>query len=218
MAAHSPRIPFSRQGDIIEAKTRRSRKDESRAPQKVAPKSGMVVTRAAPRAAAKRSSRSRLASGAALAEVDDQFDPHVQGIDYGALDALVGYALRRAQLVIYVDLYRTLAPWQMSPQRYSALTLIARNEGLTQGRLAHLLGIAGSGAVILIRSLTSLGYVEPETSARDARAYALKATAAGRRALKRIDAAIFKHEERVMAVLSEKERKTLVQLLTRLRG
>ncbi len=176
------------------------------------------MTRVAPRAAAKRGTRSSLAPGATLTEVDDQFEPHVRGIDYGALDALVGYALRRAQLAIYVDLYRTLAPWQMSPQRYSALTLIARNKGLTQGRLAHLLGIAGSGAVILIRSLVALGYVELATSTSDARAYALKATAAGRRALKRIDAAIIEHETRVMAVLSAKERKTLVQLLTRLRG
>ena len=40
----------------------------------------------------------------------DRFVPHVSGIDYGPLDKLVGYAIRRAQLVIYEDFMQALAP------------------------------------------------------------------------------------------------------------
>jgi DNA-binding MarR family transcriptional regulator len=154
--------------------------------------------------------------GATACEVDDTFEPHVSGIDYGMLDQNVGYAIRRAQIAIYVDLYRALAPWGMSPQRYSAMTLIARNEGLTQSRLASLLGIAGSGAVMVIRSLKSMGYVDHAPSLTDARAYSLKLTSAGRSALKNIDSAVIEHEARVTAALSTKDRKSLIELLARL--
>lgn len=36
------------------------------------------------------------------------FVPHIPGIDYDILDELVGYALRRAQIVIYEDFDKSL--------------------------------------------------------------------------------------------------------------
>ena len=61
----------------------------------------------------------------------------VPGVDYGPLDGLLGYALRRAQNALYLDFYRATAAWDVSPQRFAALVLIARNPGLRQGLLAQ---------------------------------------------------------------------------------
>lgn len=159
--------------------------------------------------------RSRLAA-AERGEIVEAFDPHVRGIDYGPLDDLVGYAVRRAQIAMYIDLYRVLSPLGMSPKRYSALTLIARNPGLMSSRLASLLGIARSGAVVLTRALEALGYIERATSSTDGRAHALAVTPAGRVALKKCDRVVTAHDRRVSAHLSEQERATLMALLARL--
>jgi DNA-binding MarR family transcriptional regulator len=149
-------------------------------------------------------------------EIVESFEPHVRGIDYGQLDELVGYAVRRAQISMYIDFYQSLARWGISPKRYSALTLIARNPGLMSSKLASLLGIARSGAVVLTRALETLGYVERAASATDGRAHALKLTPTGRRALRKIDVAVMAHDRRVSARLSDKDRATLIELLSRL--
>lgn len=146
----------------------------------------------------------------------DGFEPHVPGIDYGLLDNLLGYAVRRAQIVLYEDLYRTFAPWQMTPRRYSTLTVIANNPGLKLTQLARVIGVAPSGMVSVLRGLESLGYLSRTESTRDARAYALEVTPAGRRALARIDEALIEHERRIAGKLTEAERSQLMALLARL--
>lgn len=146
----------------------------------------------------------------------EHFDPHVPGVDYGVLDELVGYAIRRAQILIYEDFLAALAPWDITPQRYSALTLIAANPDLKLTELARILGIARSGAVQLADQLQDLGYVRRHEAAKDRRAYALRLTESGRRAYADITRAVREHDARVSAGLDDGERALLVSLLGRL--
>jgi len=146
----------------------------------------------------------------------ERFDPHVPGVEYGVLDELVGYAIRRAQILIYEDFLAALAPWDITPQRFSALTLIAANAGLKSTELARILGIARSGAVQLVDQLEALGYVARTESAGDRRAYCLALTPAGRRAHAQITNAVCAHDERISARLDEGERRRLIELLGRL--
>ncbi|KAG1079766.1 hypothetical protein G6F40_016171 [Rhizopus arrhizus] len=88
----------------------------------------------------------------------EHFDPPVPGIRYGALDDLVGYAIRRAQIVIYEDFLNALAPWDITPQRVSSLSLIAATANLKLTDLARILGIARSGAVQIVNQLQDLGW------------------------------------------------------------
>lgn len=147
----------------------------------------------------------------------EHFEPHVDGIAYGALDDLVGYAIRRAQISIYEDFLAALAPWDITPQRFSALTLIVSNPGLKLTDLARILGIARSGAVQLVNQLQALDYVERQEAASDKRAYALTATEAGRKALQSITQAVREHDSRISAELSAAERRQLIKLLGKLR-
>ncbi|MFD4841384.1 MarR family winged helix-turn-helix transcriptional regulator [Achromobacter sp. NPDC058515] len=146
----------------------------------------------------------------------EHFDPHVPGIQYGALDDLVGYAIRRAQILIYEDFLSALAPWDITPQRYSALTLIAANAGMKLADLARILGIARSGAVQIVNQLQDLGYVERLEAERDKRAYALAMTAAGEAALAAITQAVQQHDARMSTKLSAAERRQLIGLLGKL--
>jgi len=146
----------------------------------------------------------------------EHFDPHVPGVEYGVLDELVGYAIRRAQILIYEDFLAALAPWDITPQRFSALTLIAANPRLKLTELARILGIARSGAVQLVDQLQALGYVSREEAAGDRRAYSLVATPAGKRAHVEITRAVRAHDTRISARLGAAERAQLIALLGQL--
>ncbi len=146
----------------------------------------------------------------------ESFDPHIAGVDYGPLDGLIGYAIRRAQILIYEDFLAALAPWDITPQRFSALTIIGHNPGLKLTELARILGIARSGAVQLVDHLQAQGHVERLDTEHDRRAYALALTGEGRKALQRITRAVREHDARIGATLDGDERASLIQLLGRL--
>ena len=83
----------------------------------------------------------------------------VPGLDYGVLDDLLGYALRRAQIALYVDFYRATGGLDVSPPRFAALVVVGRNPGMRQGLLAQAMGLHRSGALRLTDWLTARGWV-----------------------------------------------------------
>ena len=125
------------------------------------------------------------------------------GIDYGPLDGLLGYALRRAQNALYLDFYRATARWDVSPQRFAALVLISRNPGLRQGLLAQGMGLHRSGALRLTDWLTAQGWAERRETTGDARAWGLHLTPAGKRRLAPLQAAVAEHDRALLAALGE---------------
>lgn len=147
---------------------------------------------------------------------DEVFDPHVPGIDYGVLDSMLGYAVRRAQIKLYEDFIASLAPWNITPPRYSALVIISRNPGLKLTELARILGITRSGAVMLIDTLQEMGYVERRPCDGDRRAYALVLTPQGEADLKAIVRAALAHDTRMAQVLTTEEREQLMGVMQRL--
>lgn len=156
------------------------------------------------------------ASIAPLTDASDAFDPHVPGIDYGVLDSLVGYGVRRAQIALYNEFLRSLEAWSITPPRFSALVIIDRNKGLKLTQLAQVLGIARSGAVVLVDALTEMGYVERQPVPGDRRAYGLALTPLGRKDLRKIEQAVVAQDERVVQRLKASEREQLLKLLDKL--
>lgn len=142
----------------------------------------------------------------------------VPGIQYGVLDTLTGYAVRRTQLRMYEDFVQALAAWHITPPRYSALVIISLNRGLKLTQLAQIMGIARSGAVILVDALADLGYVTREPMPEDRRAFSLQLTDRGRTDLALITAAVQAHDDRVTASLNAEELETLHRLLHKLSG
>lgn len=148
-----------------------------------------------------------------LMSIDTGFRPHVPGIRYGVLDQLMGYAVRRAELCIYTDLLPSLQPWGMTPQRFSSLSVIAYNPGVRMSDLAHVIGVAPSGAAIIVQVLERLGYVSRNGSASDGRVSELHVTPAGMKALREIEAAALACDRRATRTLTATERKELLRLL-----
>ena len=146
---------------------------------------------------------------------EGQFNPRVPGVDYGVLDQLLGYSVRRAQIVMYEDFIASLAPWQVTPPRFSALVIISRNAGLKLTELANILGIARSGAVALIDSLEGLGHVERRPSPTDRRALGLFMTPKGEQDLVAIIEAVQAHDRRAAGSLTAAEFAQLNLLLSK---
>jgi DNA-binding MarR family transcriptional regulator len=143
------------------------------------------------------------------------FDPHVEGIAYGVLDDLVGYAIRRAQIKIYEDFASSVADPEITPQRFAALVLIDRNPGLPQSAIGDIMGIARSGAMALMAALERMDLVERRISTTDRRAYGLRLTERGRKRLSDLEAIVAEHDQRIAGDLSASERAQLVALLER---
>jgi len=146
----------------------------------------------------------------------DPFVAKVPGIDYGILDSLLGYAVRRAQIRIYEDFIPSLAPWGITPPRFSAMVIVSRNPGLKLTQLARIMGIARSGSVSLVDALEALGYIQRLPMPGDRRAFGLALTAKGEADLVAISAAVQAHDDRMAQALTPEERTVLRGLLTRL--
>ena len=81
-------------------------------------------------------------------------------IDLGPLPELIGYVLRRAQLVVFQDFFAAFAPFDIRPAQFSVLTVIERNPGLTQSQVAEALGIKRTNFVGMLDELEKRGLAE----------------------------------------------------------
>jgi len=145
-----------------------------------------------------------------------RYRPRCHGIDYGVLDDLTGFSVRRTQLVITDAFDRAMAGTGLTTQRFSALILISRNPGLKQTELARIMGIARSGMLAIVEALAELDLIEQRPSPSDRRAQALHLSAAGRQRLPGLIARVRDHDARVTEALSGAEIGRLTGLLIKL--
>ena len=104
----------------------------------------------------------------------------------------------------------------LTPPQCGILGLLRANPGISQQRLADVLGMQPSRVVALIDELESAGLVERTRDGADRRRNALALTAAGTTALAAIAAVATAHDDEVCRALSADERATLAELLTRI--
>ena len=98
------------------------------------------------------------------------------GVDYGALDPFK----RRAQLAGFEAFHRATAGVDITPPRYTALTFLGANPGLSQTDLGAALGTARSGAMLLTNWLEARGLAERRRRNGDGRVWGLYLTARGK--------------------------------------
>jgi DNA-binding MarR family transcriptional regulator len=131
------------------------------------------------------------------------------------LSGIIGYALRRAQLVITADFNQTLAGLDLRPAQFAVLILIDQNPGTSQSSICAALGIQKANFVATIAELVHRGLVKRRKLDSDARTYSLGLTSRGRSILD--DAAKLQslHEARVIARIGTEGRLQLLNLLER---
>jgi DNA-binding MarR family transcriptional regulator len=132
------------------------------------------------------------------------------------LSGYVGYALRRAQGVIFADFNHSLAELGLRPGQFAVLMLIDRNPGTSQSSVSAALGIQKANFVATIADLEKRGLVRRKKSSTDARTYSLGLTPRGRMQLQRATELQSVHEAKVTAQIGDEGRMQLLVLLDRL--
>ena len=140
----------------------------------------------------------------------------VSRADFGFLPDLLGYHLRRAQSAVFQDFAATMNGANVTPGQFGVLALIEANAGLSQTRLAEILGIDRSTLVAVIDKLEHQGLVERAARPNDRRSHALKLSRQGQSRFVSLARLVKKHETRIARQLSTRERATLIELLQRI--
>ena len=132
------------------------------------------------------------------------------------LSGYVGYALRRAQGVIFADFNHALAELGLRPGQFAVLLMIDQNPGASQSSVSAALGIQKANFVATIADLEKRGLVRRRRSHTDGRTYSLGLTPRGRAQLQRAAELQSVHEARVTAQIGNEGRQQLLALLDRL--
>ncbi len=166
----------------------------------------MSVSKAAVADAARTSRAARKEPAQAAAENG--------ALQMGELSELLGYSLKRAQLKIFEDFLRCVAPLQLTPAQFSVLLLLDRNPGRNQTEIANTLGILRPNFVAMLDGLESRDLCARIRSTNDRRSHIVVLTDEGRAVLARAKKLVAaKHEARLNELLGPARRAALLDML-----
>ena len=135
-------------------------------------------------------------------------------LQMGELSDLLGYSLKRAQLKVFEDFLRCVAPLQLTPAQFSVLLLLDRNPGRNQTEIANTLGILRPNFVAMLDALESRDLCTRMRSTNDRRSHILVLTDKGRAVLARAKKLVAtKHEARLNELLGPANRAALLGML-----
>ena len=136
-------------------------------------------------------------------------------LQMGELSELLGYSLKRAQLKVFEDFLRCVAPLQLTPAQFSVLLLLDKNPGRNQTEIATTLGILRPNFVAMLDGLESRDLCTRMRSASDRRSHILVLTDKGRAVLARAKKLVaVKHEARLTELLGQTNRDALLAMLS----
>ena len=130
-----------------------------------------------------------------------------------ALDELIGYAMRRAQLKLFQNLIGRLSDHDLRPAQFSALAIIDQNPGLMQADLARALAIEPPQVVPLLNKLESRALAVRVRCKPDKRSYGIFLSKAGETLLKDLKSIAAQSDLDATAALDGQEREELLRLL-----
>jgi DNA-binding MarR family transcriptional regulator len=133
-----------------------------------------------------------------------------------ALEAMIGYNLRRASAFALNDFAVELSDAGLRPVTYAMLALIEERPGIRAAELCRILGIKSANMVALIAELEERGLVERDEHAGDRRVQILCLTQGAKDAMPAWRRRVGMHEDRFLHRLTTKERATLLRLLRRI--
>jgi DNA-binding MarR family transcriptional regulator len=140
-----------------------------------------------------------------------------QAVQLGELSDLLGYVLKRAQLKVFEDFLRCVAPLQLTPAQFSVLLLLDKNPGRNQTEIANTLGILRPNFVSMLDALESRDLCTRMRSTNDRRSHILMLTDKGRAVLARAKKLVAtKHEARLNELLGADGRVALLDMLSKI--
>jgi DNA-binding MarR family transcriptional regulator len=154
-------------------------------------------------------------SGMVRGTVSEGQKPAPERVKMGVLTSLIGFRLRRAQLVVYED-FLSDAPRGLTPGYAAILILVDANPEMTQTELGLAIQVDKSTFAITLNRLETRGLLRRVRSNVDRRQKMLRLTNKGAGTLRAVLSHVKRHEARVFANLSAAERESLTALLKKI--
>ena len=178
----------------------------------------MTVSKTATAESAKESVKDGVKESFRDSARKEQADGAMDGaLQMGELSELLGYSLKRAQLKIFEDFLRCVAPLQLTPAQFSVLLLLDRNPGRNQTEIANTLGILRPNFVAMLDALEGRDLCTRMRSSNDRRSHILVLTEKGKAVLARAKKLVAsKHEARLNELLGPANRAALLSMLTKI--
>ncbi|MBN1238976.1 MAG: MarR family transcriptional regulator [Gammaproteobacteria bacterium] len=117
---------------------------------------------------------------------------------------------------MFADIIAVLAEFDLSPAKFSVLSVIRENPGASSSDVGRVLEIRKANFAPLLDALEQRDLVVRRASEEDRRTFALYLTPKGRALLARATRAQCRHEARLVARIGESGRVQLLELLDRL--
>lgn len=133
-----------------------------------------------------------------------------------AMEKYLGYLVRSLDSRINASFLRALGDEDITPARFTALSIIAAHPGVRQVDIARVLDIARPAAMKVVSRLVDLGLVEMHLIPSDKRIGALALTEKGHAKLAKYEAAVEAHEDRICSRLTKAERASFIGLLRKM--
>ncbi len=137
-------------------------------------------------------------------------------IDYGPLEHWIGFHLRMAQFSAFQAFTRRTRDLELSPGRFSALTVIGHNPGISQTQLSQSIGSDKSTLTPAIEELVRRNLVRRTRTPADKRTYRLMLTAQGEKVLRELTARAVAHERDLDAIVGVRDRPQFLRALRRI--
>lgn len=136
--------------------------------------------------------------------------------DIGAINDILGFHIRLAHGACLRHFTETFSDLDLTQKQVSVLWLVDDHPGIAQTELARRLRMDRATTMAIINRLQARLYLKRDRSPTDGRKQALFLEPAGVTMLARAKQAIAEHETWVKSRFSDKEVRTLIELLTRI--
>jgi DNA-binding MarR family transcriptional regulator len=127
-----------------------------------------------------------------------------------------GHLIRRAQQIAVAIFIEECAALDLTPVQYAAMVAIEEHEGIDATRLSAQIAFDRSTLGNVLERLETRGFVERYPSKDDKRIKLLKLTSQGRSVTRRAEAAVRRTQQRILAPLTAKDQRVLLELLAQL--
>jgi DNA-binding MarR family transcriptional regulator len=127
-----------------------------------------------------------------------------------------GHLIRRCHQISVALFHQECAAYEITPQQYAVLRVLAGHDGVDQITLAGLAAFNRTTAGELVARLERAGLLTRQDGSEDRRVKNLFITKAGRRLLKDIHAGVIRVQERLLEPLEKTERRRFIANLARI--
>ena len=133
----------------------------------------------------------------------------------GTLYGLPGHLIRRCHQIAVALFFEECGVFEITPQQYAVLSVLADNDGVDQITLAGLAALNRTTAGEIVDRMVSAGLVERRDNPLDRRVKNIFLTEPGLKLLGDMHEAVRRVQHRLLEPLGPAERETLMKLLAR---